>query len=257
MGWFLWSFQCRSPNFMKFVWKSYLLPIIDYASQMWSPHRGVLLTKLENLLKSFTEKIEWFQNLHYWDRLSALKIPSIARRFERYKILYVWKTVTGNVDNCGLTWNCTDTAGTTINTIRTKRFMAREREDSFQYLGPRLFNSLPRYLRDNTGATQDEWKSLLDEFLSNIPDLPVTNETMPGLCDPLTARASNSIIHWIPFMYLDSRRGRKDNRHKHFTVDEAVSWMCSGSSWRRSSSSRFILVLVLKFYSLTLSGAKL
>ena len=63
------TFLNRSMEFMKFSWKTYVQPILDYASQMWSPIEGGLLYKLESLFKSFTGKIRGLKDTHYWDRL--------------------------------------------------------------------------------------------------------------------------------------------------------------------------------------------
>ena len=48
------TFQNRDLEFMKFNWKTYIQPILDYASQVWSPLEGGLLYKLESLLRSFS-----------------------------------------------------------------------------------------------------------------------------------------------------------------------------------------------------------
>ena len=45
INWILRSFTNRSQQFMRFVWRTYILPIIDYSSQLWAPQEGVLLTK--------------------------------------------------------------------------------------------------------------------------------------------------------------------------------------------------------------------
>ena len=66
-------------NFMKFIWKTYLIPIIDYCSQLYGPNSGSGLLKLENLQKAFTSKISGIGHLSYWERLKKLKIYSITR----------------------------------------------------------------------------------------------------------------------------------------------------------------------------------
>ncbi len=45
-------------------------------------------------------------------------------------------------------------------------------EQSFCIEGPKLFNSLPKYLRDLKGVSLDKFKKGLDSFLSQIPDEP-------------------------------------------------------------------------------------
>ena len=65
IGWIMRSFNCRSIEFMRFVWRTYIIPIIDYSSQLYSPIKGGNLLKLENLLKSFTTKVDGISHLHY------------------------------------------------------------------------------------------------------------------------------------------------------------------------------------------------
>ena len=72
IGWILRSFKSRSVQFLRFVWRTYIGPILDYSSQLYSPNSGGSLMKLENLLKSFTLKAEGIGHLPYWDRLSIM-----------------------------------------------------------------------------------------------------------------------------------------------------------------------------------------
>ena len=211
IGWILRSFKNRSIQFMRFVWRTYIVPIINYSSQLYSPTKGGNLVKLESLLKSFSSKTDGIGHLSYWDRIQAMKLSSIGRRFERYKILYSHKIINKHIDNCGFFWEYNTTSGTTIRTINTTKCAAPLREQSFHNTGPRLFNVLPRHLRDDRTSTPAVWKGKLDEFLGDIPDLPVTSEAVPGLCDPYTAAASNSLLHWIPHLYLNDRRGGVSN----------------------------------------------
>ena len=74
-------------------------------------------------------------------------------------------------------------------------------------MGPRLFNSLPSYLRPfNDNNSFDSWKYALDKFLDTIPDNPVTGPNQSGLCEHLTTRQTNSLLYWIPFLGLTGRR---------------------------------------------------
>ena len=68
-------------------------PHIDYCSQLWAPEEGGELQKIEKLLKDYTAKIPEVSKMTYWERLKKLKMNSQQRRSERYKIIYVWKTL--------------------------------------------------------------------------------------------------------------------------------------------------------------------
>ncbi|KAK3864407.1 hypothetical protein Pcinc_029908 [Petrolisthes cinctipes] len=43
---------------------------------------------------------------------------------------------------------------------------------SISYRGPTLFNALPRYVRDKECSSVDQFKRVLDRFLTSVPDLP-------------------------------------------------------------------------------------
>jgi len=60
--------------------------------------------KLENILNSFTKRIDGMSYLLYWDHLKILGISSLGKRFQRYKCFYTWKIINGHAQNCGLEW---------------------------------------------------------------------------------------------------------------------------------------------------------
>ena len=145
-------------------------------------------------------------HLDYWQRLERLKMLSIARRFERYKMLYSRKIIMGWVPNCGLEWDWTRkgcifkvkySPNSTATGVKSLRL------NSFQVQGPSLFNILPQRLRDS-GVSADIWKAQLDIFLETIPDRPCVTGLDSGLCDRFTSQPTNSVIEW---MGLIARKG--------------------------------------------------
>ena len=125
---------------------------------------------------------------------------------ERYRILYIYKILTGQVQNCGIDWSNTQNSGTTISEISTHKYFQTQRENSFHYAAPRLFNRLPRSLRDDRTSTIDEWKMKLDDILSKIPDEPAVSDLTPGLCDHNTSKPTNSLYFWLTHLDLNTRR---------------------------------------------------
>ena len=87
------------------LWKSLVLPILDYCSQLWSPTKTDHIQEIEDTQKSFIRKIHSLNRGNYWERLNSLKLYSLQRRRERYRILYVWKilqNIVPNVGECGI-----------------------------------------------------------------------------------------------------------------------------------------------------------
>ena len=136
------------------------------------------------------------KNLDYWQRLKHLKMLSQERRMERYRALYVWKILEGLVPNCGLESTSSERRGreVLIHPARGKKIFQSLREGSFQVNGARLFNSLPKKLRNMTRIPLDDFKSSLDHYLETLPDEPNLPNYTPSTCNQMTAKPSNSII---------------------------------------------------------------
>ena len=103
-GWVLRTFNSRSPFFMKTIWRQLVQPHIDYCSQVYQPVTGGELLRLEELQKYFISRIN-VPNDNYWERLHLMKMTSIQRRFERYRLIYVWKNLRGVVPNCNVSFS--------------------------------------------------------------------------------------------------------------------------------------------------------
>merc|ERR1711873_156426 len=64
---------------------------------------------------------------------------------------------------------------------------------SFQMSGPKLWNALTRNLRNINNCSLDQFKEVLDCFLSKVPDEPKTETLTPGATDVMTGKATNSL----------------------------------------------------------------
>ena len=205
-GWVLRTIRSREPGIMKTLWRSVIQSKQDYGSQVWSPANlpGDLLAQ-EGPLRTFSRKVRGLESKNYWQRLKSLGLQSTQRRNERYKILYTWKSLKGIVPDFGLvpTLSMGRNGGLRCkipDVTGTKERIQTLRENSLVTEGPRLFNSLPKQLRDTT-MSLESFKSRLDTLLALIPDQPMTETLTP---DPTnrTGRRSNSIRDWIPFLGL-------------------------------------------------------
>ena len=200
-GWILRTFYNRSSHFMKHMFNTLAQPHADYCSQLWTPGEGGELEKLEGVLRTFTSKIPAVKHLNYWQRLNSLKMNSQQRRFERYKILYIWKILENIAPNCGIeVQNETNTRigrSCKIRKMKGPPKIRTIRDSSFQCSGPRLFNSLPKEIRNLTNITITDFKEHLDSYLTQIPDEPKVSGLTPSCLTP-DARPTNSLVHWIP-----------------------------------------------------------
>ena len=97
IGWMGRSFYSRDINFMRKLFTTVIRPNLDYCSQIWAPREGPLMDALEKVQKDFTRLIPELRHLSYSDRLKKLRITSLQRRYDRYRILYTRKILMGLV----------------------------------------------------------------------------------------------------------------------------------------------------------------
>ena len=97
--WILRTITTRDSITMMTLFKSLVLPRLDYGSQLWSPHLVKHIDQLEKIQRSFIKHITGMQSLEVSERLVSLKLYSLQRRRERYCIIYVWKIIEGLVPN--------------------------------------------------------------------------------------------------------------------------------------------------------------
>ena len=180
VGWLLRTFATRERAPMLVLYKALILPSLEYCCQVWSPHKIGRIRDLESVQRFFTQKIRGVENLDYWARLSSLKIYSLQRRRERYCIIYVWKIVNDlamNIINEIYMIRTRDSVRGGLFCLippvnhRAPYYVQTLIENSFAVRGPRLFNAIPRELRDFRGSLLT-FKRKLDKFLVGLPDKP-------------------------------------------------------------------------------------
>ena len=87
---------------MNTLFKTLVVPHIDYCSQLWMPIKPVEILKVEKLQKDFLSRIPALRGNNYWEKLKIMKMISLQRRQERYRIIYIWKILEGIAPNCGI-----------------------------------------------------------------------------------------------------------------------------------------------------------
>jgi hypothetical protein len=73
-------FLSRDADNLKLAFCTYVRPIVEYASPIWSPHTQKDTDLLENVQRRFTKSISKLHYLPYTARLSSLNIPTLACR---------------------------------------------------------------------------------------------------------------------------------------------------------------------------------
>lgn len=165
------------------LWKSIVIPHLDYCSQLWNPHNVSAIQQLEELQKSFVQHITGFRHMNYWTALAKLGLYSLQRRRERYQIIYLWSILESKVPNIftttGLPMITIQSAadsrrGRTVHIPPVKRSRySHLRYHSLPFNGARLFNAMPSDLRSLTNISKDTFKSHLDKILKTVHDEPL------------------------------------------------------------------------------------
>ena len=188
------------------LFKSMVRSILEYCCAVWDPHRIGDIQTLESVQRHFTRRIAGCSNLDYWDRLKKLKLLSLQRRRERYRIIHVWKILNNAAPNdIGMEFYQQSRNGTKA---RVPNFNAKAQasystlyDHSFGVKAARLWNLLPRHV--NNQETLTGFKEALGAFLSDFPDTP-----------PITGYITtnpNSLLDWSTAG--DSRQGTIGETH--------------------------------------------
>ena len=200
-AWALRTFSTRERDPMTTIWNAQIRPILDYCSPLWSPNPSNYgnIDLLESTQRSFTRRIIGTEDMDYAQRLKFLKMYSVQRRHERYKILYLYKIKEKMVPNISGTYG--------LQFYNSKRHgcMCRipsyplyhnkavvARNASFALTASRLWNILPKYIRDLSGLKLIAFKRRLDKTLILYPDEPRSSST--GRYTDSNGRVSNSLI---------------------------------------------------------------
>jgi len=202
MGLILHMFATRSQECMLTLWRSLVIPVTEYASQVWHPVAVGDIQRMEALQRTFTSKIATVRHLNYYERLRALGLYSLERRRERYMIIYTWKMIEDLVPNVGVAVRNHARLGRMCRVAyadNRARAVVRNVKNSFITVrGPQLYNSLPKSVRELSDVTVDVFKKHLDAFLTSLPDEP----PVPGY----HRRAlSNSVVDQMALMRADGR----------------------------------------------------
>ena len=157
----------------------------DYASQLWAPNKQLDIKSLEDIFRNYSAQAQKDNNesLDFWSRLVRYNIRSQQRRSKRFRVICTWKILEKITPNCGLSWSSNEKTGR-VCSIPVPSNKASDRVktlkiSAFQTRGPKLFNSLPYYLRELTGCSLNSFKNNLDKYLDLFPDMALSQKYQP------------------------------------------------------------------------------
>ena len=209
-SWILRTFVTRNSEILLYLFKVFVIPKLEYGSQVWSPYLIKDISRLEAIQRTFTSKLDSVENENYHERLKSLKLYSLQRRRERYMLITMWKISVGLLPNqLNIEFYITPRFGIKARRKISKAKNVHLRTIRFNYftsIGPGLFNLLPKKLKE--ASTLETFKKKLDIFLKHFPDLPP--------CPGYSCANSNSIINWA------ASREYHNTEDMDFPIDTAV-----------------------------------
>ena len=200
-GWILRTFTTRDSITMLTLFKSLVLPRLDYGSQLWSPHLVKHIDQFDKIQRSFNKHITGMQSLEYSERLVSLKLYSLQMRRERYCIIYVWKIIEGLVPNFSKPIVCSYSERRGRSCIISHVNLGRLGSlayNSFRWREKRLFNAMPKYIRCISSCSVVSFKSKLDCYLKNIVDLLVGLDSATAWTLETFYNGGHRVRTWLP-----------------------------------------------------------
>lgn len=100
-----WAREFSDPFVTRSLYTTLVRPILEYASQVWSPYHAVHINRIEAVQKRFVRfalrDLGWADPLRlppYEDRLRIIKLQSLAKRREVADVVFAHQTIMGGVD---------------------------------------------------------------------------------------------------------------------------------------------------------------
>ena len=87
------SLNCTDSEFKLFLFLTYIRPILEYVTPIWSPYLINEIDRVESVQRRFTKFLTGYYDLSYVERLNRLKIKSLEERRINFDLILVYKIV--------------------------------------------------------------------------------------------------------------------------------------------------------------------
>jgi hypothetical protein len=88
-------FQSKDTATLVRAFKTFVLPLLEYNSPVWSPHLLKDINLIEKVQRRFTKRLPGMSTLSYEDRLSTLSMERLEARRLRADLLTAYKIIFG------------------------------------------------------------------------------------------------------------------------------------------------------------------
>ena len=88
-------FYCKDPHFLRNIYTTYIRPLLEYNTIIWSPTLIKHIDAIEQIQRSFTKRIPSLSTLPYLQRLKELKLDTLEVRRLHQDLIYYYKILHG------------------------------------------------------------------------------------------------------------------------------------------------------------------
>ena len=92
------TFICKDHNFQLFMFKTYIRPLLESNTQLWSPYLLQDIDMVERVQRRFTKSLPGMRNVSYLDRLETLQLESLESRRIYFDLLFLFKMIHNHID---------------------------------------------------------------------------------------------------------------------------------------------------------------
>jgi hypothetical protein len=147
------------------LFKTFIRPVLEYASQISRPCYATALARLEKCQRRLTKWCTSIRNKPYDERLRLLNLPLIEKRFNRGDLILVYKILNNLVDVAPSDFFCpanTNTRGHSLRLVGTSTNLNIRHRFFTERVIPH-WNKLPQDIV--SAPTLNTFKARLDRFL--------------------------------------------------------------------------------------------
>jgi len=90
-------FYSKEPRLIFKAFTTYIRPILEYCSSLWSPYKLCEIRKIESVQRKFTKRLRGLKNLPYTKKLKILKSETLELRRLKTDLIMIYKIMHGFV----------------------------------------------------------------------------------------------------------------------------------------------------------------
>ena len=158
------AFSCNDADFQVEIFKTYIRPLLEYNTPIWSPYLLSDIDNVERVQRVFTKRIPGLWNTPYLERLQILNLKSLESRRIVNDLILLYKMVNHLIDlnnSDFFTFNQSTTRGHSAK-INHEYSRLDIRKYFFTNRTVTIWNALPQSIIDSSSLQM--FKSKINEY---------------------------------------------------------------------------------------------